>query len=157
MQLSGEALRIGVRDLNDRIALDRPMHGQLLRFVHTAILQRDETAFSASRASMEQRVARWLLMAQDRMRSEDIELTRRIEHHRACCMQLSSAAWHSCKNSKRHGLLCSMPPRQLMPSAPEKPSSHLRTLRAVCDVIIELLDGLQPEDSSSPDRLPEVG
>lgn len=78
MQLSGEALRIGVRDLNDRIALDRPMHGQLLRFVHTAILQRDETAFSASRASMEQRVARWLLMAQDRMRSEDIELTQEL-------------------------------------------------------------------------------
>jgi CRP-like cAMP-binding protein len=78
VQCAGEALRISVEDLHGCMAADPAMHGNLLRFVHTAILQRDETAYSASRANMHQRVARWLLMADDRMRGANIQLTHEI-------------------------------------------------------------------------------
>lgn len=75
VQCRGEALRISVEDLRDCMEADKPMHRNLLRFVHTAIMQRDETAYSASRANLHQRVARWLLMADDRMRGENLPIT----------------------------------------------------------------------------------
>lgn len=75
VQCAGEALRISVEGLRRCLDADRPMHANLLRFVHTAILQRDESAYAASRANMHQRLARWLLMADDRMRGDNIQLT----------------------------------------------------------------------------------
>lgn len=74
MQVAGVAQRIPAQDF--RLALrDDGVRDILLRYVHTQIIQRDETALAASRGTIHQRMARWLLMAQDRLGSPELPLT----------------------------------------------------------------------------------
>jgi hypothetical protein len=47
----------------------------LLRYIHTLVIQRSETALSAMRGSLPQRLARWLLMVQDRLPGTAVPLT----------------------------------------------------------------------------------
>jgi CRP-like cAMP-binding protein len=75
MQISGRALRIPARRLLDAMDESPPLRWALLRYVHTLVMQRNETALSAMRGSLPQRLARWLLMVQDRSSGTTVPLT----------------------------------------------------------------------------------
>jgi CRP-like cAMP-binding protein len=75
MQVAGSAQRISSLDLRQAIRESARLQEFLLRFVHRQIMQRDETALAASKGTVFQRLARWLLMAQDRLCSAELPLT----------------------------------------------------------------------------------
>lgn len=71
----GTAYRIRTAALVKAAAASRTLHGLLLRYVHTFIAQMAQTALAGGRATLEERLARWLLMSQDRFRENDIVVT----------------------------------------------------------------------------------
>ena len=54
------------------------MHGLLLQFAHAFIVQAAYTALANARSKLEERLARWLLMAHDRADGDEIPLTHEI-------------------------------------------------------------------------------
>jgi CRP-like cAMP-binding protein len=75
VQSPGDALRISIADFQRCMEQSVALHRTLLRYVQTVVVQRDETALAASLGTIDQRVARWLLMADDRSPEQDIRLT----------------------------------------------------------------------------------
>jgi CRP-like cAMP-binding protein len=51
------------------------LHMHLLRFVHDFHLQVAQTAFANARFHLDQRLARWILMANDRLGTAEVPLT----------------------------------------------------------------------------------
>jgi CRP-like cAMP-binding protein len=51
------------------------VHRALLRYAHAFLNQATRTAVANGRSKIEERLARWLLMAQDRVRSPELPLT----------------------------------------------------------------------------------
>lgn len=78
MQVAGSACCIGVNDFASALERSPSLHRLLLRFVHTQIVQRDENALAASNATIAERLARWLLMVADRLRTPDLPLTHEL-------------------------------------------------------------------------------
>lgn len=74
-QADGHALRISRADLALAIERSPALHAVLLRFVHTFTLQASHTALANGRCTIEERLARWMLMCQDRTGSADLQLT----------------------------------------------------------------------------------
>jgi CRP-like cAMP-binding protein len=75
MQVSGTAFRISAADLADAFHNSRSLHHTCLRFNQVFMVQATQTAVANARATIEERLARWLLMAHDRVPSHDIPLT----------------------------------------------------------------------------------
>lgn len=75
VQVAGSALTISAEAL--RVALDeRPtMLRRFLAYVQAFMAQTAETAVANGRMTIEQRLARWLLMTQDRLGRDEIPLT----------------------------------------------------------------------------------
>jgi CRP-like cAMP-binding protein len=74
MQGKGTGRRIRA-DVLSRLIADRPsLRRLLLQYAHTVSVQQDETALAATRGTIPERLARWLLMAQDRL-GDDLDLT----------------------------------------------------------------------------------
>jgi len=78
MQVAGKARRIETGRFMRALDDSRELHRFLLRFVHTQTVQRDETTLAASRGKILHRLARWLLMVQDRLSSDDLPLTHEV-------------------------------------------------------------------------------
>ncbi|MDI1287015.1 MAG: Crp/Fnr family transcriptional regulator [Reyranella sp.] len=75
VQGAGTALRIPIRALTTAMA-DNPLLGiRLRRFVHVFMVQASQTALSNSNGKIEVRLARWLLMAHDRLQGDQVTLT----------------------------------------------------------------------------------
>lgn len=75
MQVAGSGQRIAASDLRDAIDQSVPLHRVLLRYAHAFLKQTTENSLANVRASMEQRLARWLLMVNDRLNGNVIPLT----------------------------------------------------------------------------------
>jgi CRP-like cAMP-binding protein len=75
MQLSGDGQRLPVAALHAAITKSESLHDSLLRYVQVFMTQTAGTAVANARASLEERLARWLLMAHDRVDGNSIELT----------------------------------------------------------------------------------
>jgi CRP-like cAMP-binding protein len=75
VQIGGVAYRIRPEALADAVNRSRPLHWLLLRYVHAFMLQTAETLLVNSYAGIEQRLARWLLMTQDRTDGHDLAIT----------------------------------------------------------------------------------
>jgi CRP-like cAMP-binding protein len=75
MQVGGEGNQIDADIV--RQAMDKSINLRtiLLRFSQTFLVQATQTAICNARATIETRLARWLLMAQDRVHSDEIPLT----------------------------------------------------------------------------------
>jgi CRP-like cAMP-binding protein len=67
-------LRISSADLKAAIAQSPALHRELLRYAHVFMMQAVYTALANGRNSIEERLARWLLMAQDRVGADRIQL-----------------------------------------------------------------------------------
>jgi len=75
MQIQGTGFRIGVERLREAMAQSPTLMPILLRFVHVYMVQTASTVLANGRAHIPERLARWLLMASDRVDGERIALT----------------------------------------------------------------------------------
>jgi CRP-like cAMP-binding protein len=75
MQISGAGVRIGVERLREALAQSPTLMPILLRFLHVYMVQTASTVLANGRATIPERLARWLLMAQDRVDGNGITLT----------------------------------------------------------------------------------
>ena len=74
VQVGGSALRIGVDDLTQAMAEMPALRAVLHDYLHCALMQSTQSAACGLRHSLLQRLARWLLAAQDRT-GRDIPIT----------------------------------------------------------------------------------
>lgn len=75
MQLPGSGYRISARALANAVDESVTMRSLLHRFVYSIIIQIAQTALANASFTVEQRLARWLLMCADRVVEEEIALT----------------------------------------------------------------------------------
>ena len=78
VQSAGRALRISRAKLLKAIAERPSLQAPLLRFVHTFNVQISQTAVANGRYTINQRLARWLLMCQDRVDSHEFPMTHKF-------------------------------------------------------------------------------
>lgn len=75
VQANGHALKMGVRDLRAEIQKDGLMLDLLLLYTQALFIQVAQTAACNRAHTLEQRLARWLLLTHDRVRKDEFELT----------------------------------------------------------------------------------
>jgi CRP-like cAMP-binding protein len=75
VQISGNALKIPARVLQEEFARGGPLQQLLLRYTHALIIQISQTAVCNRLHSVEQRLCRWLLLCHDRVNGAEIAMT----------------------------------------------------------------------------------
>ena len=75
IQIAGKGMRIVADDLRDAIGTSVPLHHAMLRYANAFMIQTTETAIANGRGKAEQRLARWLLMVDDRIDGSELPLT----------------------------------------------------------------------------------
>lgn len=75
IQVEGSGARIAADDLRQAMRKSVSLSRILLNFVNAFLIQTSHTALSNGTANIEQRLARWLLMAQDRLGGKEVPLT----------------------------------------------------------------------------------
>ena len=75
MQAAGQGQCMKADALRKAIDKSVTLHRSLLRYVHNFLEQATRTAVANGRSKIEERLARWLLMADDRLDGPDLPLT----------------------------------------------------------------------------------
>ena len=75
VQIGGGAMKIDVEDLTRAMAEMPQLRAVLHNHLHAALMQSTQSAACSLRHSLLQRLARWLLMAQDRTQLDEIPIT----------------------------------------------------------------------------------
>ena len=75
VQVAGKGQRISTAKLREADERSPTLHRAVLRFVDQFLLQTTTTALANGRSKIEERLARWLLMAADRVDGKDVPLT----------------------------------------------------------------------------------
>ena len=75
IQVAGTGLRISATDLRKAIDRSMTLHRATLRYADAFLRQTTTTALANGRSKIEERLARWLLMAGDRIGSKELPLT----------------------------------------------------------------------------------
>ena len=75
VQVAGEAQRMSADDLRESLRESEALRRLAQRFVQVFMAQVAQTALANGRAKIEERLARWLLMAQDRLDGGSVQLT----------------------------------------------------------------------------------
>ena len=71
IQVAGEGSRIHADKLREAMRQSRSLEKAFLKFAHSFLNQTANTAFSNGTATLEERLARWLLMAHDRLDGDE--------------------------------------------------------------------------------------
>jgi len=75
IQFAGEGFRMGADSLRRVTARNPRLHNVLLRYGHAFIVQSAYTSLANARFRIDERLARWLLMAHDRVENDEMMLT----------------------------------------------------------------------------------
>lgn len=75
MQSAGAGWRVSADNLRRAIDQSRALHQSFLLYGHAFLAQATYTAMANGRSKIEERLARWLLMAQDRVGGDRLNLT----------------------------------------------------------------------------------
>ncbi len=75
MQIAGDGVRVPVDALRAALAESPTMMTLLSRYVYSAHIQTSHTALANGRDTVEMRLARWILMAHDRIDGDTLKLT----------------------------------------------------------------------------------
>jgi CRP-like cAMP-binding protein len=75
MQMAGKGQRLSAGQLRKAIGQSTTLHQILLQYAHAYMIQTTQTALSNGRSKIEERLARWLLMAHDRTDRDELSLT----------------------------------------------------------------------------------
>jgi CRP-like cAMP-binding protein len=75
MQVAGSGLTISADGLREAMEQSPSLQRTLLRYAHAFFIQTTYTALINGRSKVEERLARWLLMAHDRVKGNELPLT----------------------------------------------------------------------------------
>ena len=75
VQIAGRGQRINVEDLRKVLKRSASLRDSLLRFAQTLMVQKAYAALAIGQAKIAERLARWLLMAHDRLDGNELPLT----------------------------------------------------------------------------------
>ena len=75
VQSAGSALRVSTRSLREAMAASPSLASTLLHYAHVVMIQSGQTALANGRGRLDERLARWLLMWDDRVRPDFITVT----------------------------------------------------------------------------------
>jgi CRP-like cAMP-binding protein len=75
MEISGEALRLSASGLKALMNRSTSLRRLLLRYIQAATVQTAQLVLCSARHDIDQRVARWLLLAHDRLDGDEIPIT----------------------------------------------------------------------------------
>lgn len=75
IQAAGSGLCISAEELRRAIDQSVSLHRSLLRFANSFLAQTTQTALANGRSKIEERLSRWLLMADDRIDGDELPLT----------------------------------------------------------------------------------
>lgn len=75
IQVAGQGQRITAKELRKAIAASESLRTGLLKFAQAFMVQTTHTAIANALAHIDQRLARWVLMAHDRTRNDTLPLT----------------------------------------------------------------------------------
>src|SRR3954451_13204574 len=75
VQAEGEARRIPAQDLRTAVRHSPSLHSAFLRYAHALMVQTAQTAYANAGFTIEARLARWVLMTDDRLERDDLPLT----------------------------------------------------------------------------------
>jgi CRP-like cAMP-binding protein len=75
VQASGMAMRITAAALREMMAASPSLSANLLRYVNVFMVQGSQTALANGRGKLDERLARWLLMWDDRLRPRTLHVT----------------------------------------------------------------------------------
>lgn len=75
VQAAGQGLRASADDIREAMRASGSLRENFLRFGQAFMTQTAHTAVANGRATIEERLARWILMAQDRVDGNDLMLT----------------------------------------------------------------------------------
>jgi CRP-like cAMP-binding protein len=75
VQASGTALRIATESLRGMLEASRSLTATLLRYVNVFMVQGSQTALANGRGRLDERLARWLLMWDDRVQPDALAVT----------------------------------------------------------------------------------
>jgi hypothetical protein len=74
VQNAGEGLRIAAVSLRTAMKESRSLHNDLLLYAHAFLAQATHAARANARSKLEERLARWLLMAHDRLETDQLSV-----------------------------------------------------------------------------------
>jgi CRP-like cAMP-binding protein len=74
-QVAGTGLRMTADELREAMGQSATLQDSLLHFAHAFTIQTAHTSLANGRATIDERLARWLLMAHDRIAGDEITLT----------------------------------------------------------------------------------
>lgn len=74
-QIAGSGFAVSTSALRDALAESAELRRLLGRYTHVLMMQAASTAYANAHFTVEQRLARWLLMTHDRMDGDELELT----------------------------------------------------------------------------------
>ena len=75
IQVAGAGQRITAKELRKAMSASQTLHSVLLKFVQVFMVQTAHTAIANARGHIDQRLARWILMAHDRTGDNTLPLT----------------------------------------------------------------------------------
>src|SRR5947209_10126990 len=75
VQASGQAMRMSVDDLTGEVGRDGSLLKSMLRYTNAMFIQVAQTAACNRLHTIEQRLARWLLLTHDRVQRDEVSLT----------------------------------------------------------------------------------
>ena len=75
VQMPGEAWKIKAETLRQEFRKDTKLQDNILRYMHASFAQISQTALCNRLHTVEERLARWLLLCEDRTNGEQITLT----------------------------------------------------------------------------------
>ena len=75
MQVAGAGRRVSAGSLRELMSQSKSLHSVLLRHGYAFTVQLAQTALANGRHKLEERLARWLLMAHDRVDGDELPLT----------------------------------------------------------------------------------
>jgi len=75
VQVAGSGVRMDAEAFTAALAQSPTLHGELLKYVQTLMIQTAHTAISNGTFTIEERLARWLLMCHDRLDDDTVPLT----------------------------------------------------------------------------------
>ena len=78
MQLGGAGQRLSAARLRECMDASPTLRTALLNYGHAFLVQASHTALANGRSKLEERLARWLLMAHDRIDGDDLTLTHEL-------------------------------------------------------------------------------
>ena len=75
IQLPGKGLRMSAYSMREAQDRSVSLHREMLRYANAFLMQTTTTALANGRSKVEERLARWLLMAHDRVDGDELPLT----------------------------------------------------------------------------------